>query len=859
MMRSRELRWGWLCVSVAAAVLIGCAPPGAPATRRPQYAFDRATASGDDTSGDLFARVQGEGTAASESVRATSLFGFGSKTIDTELLTKMIRVRVKRAVGLALRDILTSLGDITRPIEDVALTLAGFVTDLVNGEARSQTLVNALVRNSLAVAIGLAATDDVKLIPRGDCPDDRKMLITAAYEGLAASAYLQRLGFVAARGKVDDPGCVAFAARVAKWTDTAATVGLDATTLLSTLDHGRRALRTCRGAELKPLLPTELRAALEEMARFDDRIEQLDLGALRDVRAAFLRARQELMDLKPGELLGPQWSECVHELGSFATEFDRSLSTLVADATGSAIHFSLADVVANLRSIVLEQVDQLLKRLPESDTLDALKEAKAYWKAIIEADIPFDLIEDLPAFAQDVAACADGSLARHFEVLLHGTECPAGDTGCSACRRAAKQAPRYVEAGVRLYEKLSGTTGAELKARVEELLPAKLAITWPTNACTAVECNAHKAVHDLLWRLAALILPGTPAEWQQQLPTAVAQALGAAKPQWDAVVLAAQTCALTEIDTFADLRRAYSFCVSLKPAVDSFVAALANVNVADLLAALVRAALGKLTACPSCTVEWTTIAALLFETIKSHETHLAKYQKALLTAFRVAGNLKRIEALIRAILRGGPLSRADLIAMAKDARALVGNNLPQDAISTRVITSVLDSVPDVVLEEPSAALGVRVDAPALATRMITEFTESNRPGFYLRATVGTGYLWVDKGADSGNGKVAPIVNEELGVGYRDGNERLYVGANLIASGLLYQIVSPEVAEGTMFLGVGVSVSFYRLIDATVNMGGMIALEDGDMSPAIVVGLQVPLADYVTALVSDPDVSTEGGK
>jgi len=171
----------------------------------------------------------------------------------------------------------------------------------------------------------------------------------------------------------------------------------------------------------------------------------------------------------------------------------------------------------------------------------------------------------------------------------------------------------------------------------------------------------------------------------------------------------------------------------------------------------------------------------------------------------------------------------------------------------RLVDVLLDAVPSALIDDDNAPGGLRFDVASLVSTLTSEFAQQDRVGFYIRATVGAGYVFAS------GGEVARPFYEELGLGYRWTalNNRLLLGPHIAASGLLYQLQPLGPFKDPVFLGLGFSVNLYRAIDVSVNAGVLADVDANPASPnfALSVGLQLPLTDYITAISSGSGTTT----
>jgi hypothetical protein len=212
-----------------------------------------------------------------------------------------------------------------------------------------------------------------------------------------------------------------------------------------------------------------------------------------------------------------------------------------------------------------------------------------------------------------------------------------------------------------------------------------------------------------------------------------------------------------------------------------------------------------------------------------------------------------LQAIATRLADGQALRRGDLVSLAARIKIHVDTLVPAGPLRT-LLDAVLDDLPQSIREDDHAPGGLRLDVAALVTRLATQFSQNDREGFYLRATVGAGYLY------QSSGDINPSYYEELGGGYRFGfcGRRFLTGPHAMVSGLLYQIEHAGNAQNPLFAGLGWSVNLYRLIDISANAGVMVDLARSNHAPpafAMLVGLQLPLSDYLSALTSSSSAST----
>ncbi|WP_147439170.1 hypothetical protein [Corallococcus sp. CA049B] len=213
---------------------------------------------------------------------------------------------------------------------------------------------------------------------------------------------------------------------------------------------------------------------------------------------------------------------------------------------------------------------------------------------------------------------------------------------------------------------------------------------------------------------------------------------------------------------------------------------------------------------------------------------------------------------LRRLVDGGQLRRGEVLEILGGVKRAL-ESAPKYSSSTTVkpvVDALFDELPHVIREDTNTRIGVRLDVTSLGSRMVARYIDTRRDGLYLRATVGVGYLALPglKGASD----LRPLVYEEVGVGYRwsTGGGRLLIGPHLAASGILNQFVLEE-STGKGVLGLaGVSVNIYKLVDVSLNASYLFASDQLNNQFGVVVGLQIPLMDYIGALGSSGSVEGE---
>lgn len=270
------------------------------------------------------------------------------------------------------------------------------------------------------------------------------------------------------------------------------------------------------------------------------------------------------------------------------------------------------------------------------------------------------------------------------------------------------------------------------------------------------------------------------------------------------------------------------------PALAPLVAAAKACAQAPPLATLTSCAAGTpcATACPAFA---TAVANAGKELAAAQQAarDLVKYAQAMAL---VLDRLEEQAGVLRALVEGRAPDRGDLVTAARGLRALIAR-LPK-GVGRDLLADLVEALPQLVKEEATGR-SIHVDSSA-ATSIVLNRLTSSRSRWHLRAGIGTGYIHVDE--------AAPSLYEELGVGLRvAGGSRLRLDLTAFTSGLLFQIGSETETDNRMFLGGGASVRVYDLIDVSAAIGAMLDLSNGDAKFAVLVGLQVPLVDYFSAL------------
>jgi hypothetical protein len=724
-----------------------------------------------DPASDVFAIATRGGDG--KSLRPTSLLG----GLDAQVVERLVRTRMKKAMGEALRDLFTTLlGDTarSRPAQDLLHALEALVLQVSDGEGRSQTLTSSLVRVGLSYGIALLSEKDV--LPKLGCVslDDRA---TSAYEALATSTYVSPLGFTAATGTVPKE-CLAFAQHVARLVDTTVALGMSGGKLAAVVGDVKRVRASCT-VTVRAHLGPELRDALRSLG---DEVTALDLSIVDDLRATFERSAATFD--KEVTLLQAEIDQCYGALRALAQD---------VDAVGAVVA-----LVAGREGISAERLlGQLAGVL--ADTLGF--------------DVPIDpalvdmLLQGAGAVAQiKTAAVAVGRCAEKEDASLWSMagSCLDGKVG-----KCATECTALVTAAAPILRPLEEAVERSVLGDVAPLVAA---------ARELHRCADNKDPLDVA-----------------KLPKVLASV--ANKPECQAIARGFRF----QSQSLDEGRR------------KTFAAAVALDELASCLKVHDRspAALIALALDGECRDEAASLAGKL--RVVAEEVVGVRVDKLLAIAGKlqaVVAQLQPLRGLITALVEKRLLVRADVVQLAGFVGELVGRLPP--GVGKDVLAAVVELVPQAIREDKTTSLGMRLDVPALATTLVTRYSERDTSPIYLRATVGMGYMY---GSETPAG-VSPSFHEEIGIGYRRViDRRLTLGVHAIVSGLLYNLASAAATEDSIFVGLGVSANLYKAIEVSLNAGGLFALGDGPGKQlAFTFSLQLPLIDYILAIAGDGDMT-----
>jgi hypothetical protein len=242
------------------------------------------------------------------------------------------------------------------------------------------------------------------------------------------------------------------------------------------------------------------------------------------------------------------------------------------------------------------------------------------------------------------------------------------------------------------------------------------------------------------------------------------------------------------------------------------------------------------------------------------EAAVSNLEPHLQDVMRWEAALAPLQSIVRALVTGRPLQRGDVVALAKAMREAVDGVDTKSASgdsAKRILIAVLDALPNAIRADEDAPMGLRLDAPGLASAAVEGYENGGGGSIYPIATVGAGYILSAKPMTS-DLSMTSAAFEELGIGYRYpiAHGRFELGVHFVTSGLLYQLQEDSATKNQFFVGFGPSVNLYKLIIASANIGGLVSFDSGETSTAFTFSLQLPLFDYLEAL-SDGDISTEG--
>lgn len=294
------------------------------------------------------------------------------------------------------------------------------------------------------------------------------------------------------------------------------------------------------------------------------------------------------------------------------------------------------------------------------------------------------------------------------------------------------------------------------------------------------------------------------------------------------------------------------------------------VTTGDLLSFIERASDAKVaTGCPAAVLVVEEIQRRWGRTPESlgllkPELALKTMQSELKAAQMALANPEIVQLAFR-VARNEPISRAELVPLVQKLTEVVESALKDTKwqptergsnfgscgeVASVVVGTMLHSLPEMLRDTHE---GVHVDLAALITEGLERAASFDRPGLYVRATVGSGLLlYLDK-----SGPAVPTLHEELGVGYRlKLTENLMLGAHGALSGLLYKLTLNGTASNGFALFSGLSLNVFRLLEFGMNFGVLI-LPTGVAHPTAQFSIQLPLADYVTEITQSHEV--ESGK
>lgn len=234
-------------------------------------------------------------------------------------------------------------------------------------------------------------------------------------------------------------------------------------------------------------------------------------------------------------------------------------------------------------------------------------------------------------------------------------------------------------------------------------------------------------------------------------------------------------------------------------------------------------------------------------TLSMIEATVRKYEVIVKNALGNKGTIQLRDLLVR-LVDGQALRRGDVVFLVSIIKRNGTSKIKSDE-AKEIIEVILDTIPQSVQEDETAKAGLRLDIPALATSALSRYSQSQRDGWYIRANIGTGYLFQSTPPGGATARAAlPTFYEEIGFGHRWASSPVLMhGPQLITSGILYQITSASETKDTVFIGAGYSLNVYRLIEVSANVGPMFTLGKDEARVAAFVGIQLPLIDYVNAI------------
>jgi hypothetical protein len=743
--------------------------------------------------------------------KATSITGM---PIDAEVVERLISVRMRQIEARAFRDLLRRLGinaKVSRPAQDLMLTIAEVVAEAQDGEARSQTLAAAVIRDGLSYALGVAAASSGMYRP---CAPDGSIhqFATVVYEGLAVSSSLMALGFSRTEGKIPDT-CKLLASDVTLFVDGLAWLSefvardgvkgfprglndVDVTRWFGSLTAEERssfvkeraALAKSANADVYKALGGPL-LQLAKKFRADFLIDKFSV--LTDAELDALG--QELAkgrDLSKWEASTGLSAADLKKLGDFTS----GLRVLRDIAHESATVADLADYLGQLSALDLKEVDSLaqnpmfvkLKQKLNSKTRTAIETLEH----LVGLE---DLLQATVSGSTDVGQTVLGTVA--LEPFLGPMKAMVDD-----CMGAT-----------------ANTFKVELNLALKPLL----------SASKRLDLRAISADHLKDFRGAFVRARATQDYWY---------------PGESGVTEDAHNTCFARMGTVVQ-----AYDEQLSPFINAgFHGTLLEIGTG----------VGSVASSVSAFARDPAVGAL-----RAAVTHLAQ---------------------------GKALRRGDIIALTKAFRkdiqgALAANESDERLQAAELMAETLDVIVQAIREDDKAPAGIRVDVPTVATTLIAKFSTDQRQGWYPRATIGAGYLvrTTISNDTKSNAKapsnLAASYYEELGVGFRcyglqvplpfvpcnrGHDATLLWGPHLMTSGLLFNFAAPDATmKHYLFVGGGLSLNAYRLLDLSVSAGPVWTLgEDGPARFGMLVGLQLPLTDYFHALSSgSTEVQTASAK
>lgn len=338
----------------------------------------------------IFERYSFVGAQATFTTKATA---FGGIPIDTQVVERMIRTRLRDLERQALGDLFDCLlypscdrskgprKDVTLPARDFIRAMRSLAVEIADADAKSQTVVAAALRDGLAVAVAELANG--RALADHGCTEERHRA-NAAYLGLSRSTFLRALGFTESfeEGSKEEtelelpPACKRLSRDVSTLVDAMAT-RLDRLRRVDIEDlkqRARDAETACRaGNGMSP----QVRGLLD-IAALEGRDTQT-LRTYKALRDAFVRMRLEASEegdagtLSPassGRDAGTSPASCFTMLNRFTLKFETYLAHLASDTEEAVRTDEIIATIERVRRFQLYLRDESQETAGDAGALD---------------------------------------------------------------------------------------------------------------------------------------------------------------------------------------------------------------------------------------------------------------------------------------------------------------------------------------------------------------------------------------------------------------------------------------------------------------------------------------------------------